>query len=409
MFLVSLFHDRDAREPRATRGYAAVFALGVLTLLGATATLGGCTTGQKCEPLTRCGGDMLAGSTVIEGVTQTEWVAVDAAACMDDVQLPIQPVSLAQQPSRTTTKKAATPATVDWCSNLSLKPDGSLRYQPFFPIIPLKNAHLKVYPDGHYDAHFLAGAPQHMAFSEACRTAQGINFSCAELGRHIKEAIAAESNVTNTRCYDDGEGGCTCDYYLRLFTSQPGSWGASDGVATFYDESGANLPPAPADYCVKGDKIEMTGHNGLQLFGRPNLRTLELQRASCSDGVQDGLEDGVDCCRACRACAADETAPDCCGENDAACAKICQNTCGTCSDGVKSDDEEGVDCGGSCPDFCACFDGIQNPWEEGVDCGGTCSLLCTCKNGKQDANESGVDCGGDCQGAYSAKDAVPCP
>jgi hypothetical protein len=408
MFLVSLFHDRDARKERATHGHAASRALGVLVLLGATA-LAGCATEPTCEPLTRCGGDMLAGSTVIEGVTQTEWVAVDDAACMDDVQLPIQPVSLAQQPARTTTKKAATPATVDWCSNLSLKPDGSLRYQPFFPIIPLKNAHLKVYPDGHYDAHFLAGAPQHMAFSEACRTAQGINFSCAELGRHIKEAIAAESNVTNTRCYDDGEGGCTCDYYLRLFTSQPGSWGASNGVSTFYDESGANLPPASADYCVKGDKLQMTGHNGLQLFGRPNLRTLELQRASCSDGVQDGLEDGVDCCRACRACAADETAPDCCGENDSACAKICQNTCGTCSDGVKSDDEEGVDCGGSCPDFCACFDGVQNPWEEGVDCGGTCSLLCTCKNGKQDANESGVDCGGDCQGAYSAKDAVACP
>jgi hypothetical protein len=408
MPLASLSNNSDSRKPRAMRGFAASLALGLLALL-AVAAAPGCTAEQKCDPLARCGGDFLEGAIAVEGVTQTEWVAVDDDACMDDVQLPIAPVSLAQQPSRTTTKKGAGPATVDWCSNLSQKPDGSLRYQPFFPIIPIKNAHLKIYPDGHYDAHFLAGAPQHMAFSQACRTAQGINFSCAELGRHIKEAIAAESNVTNTRCYDDGEGGCTCDYFLRLFTSQPGSWGANDGMVTFYDESGANLPPAPADYCMKSDKLEMTGHNGLPLFGRPNLRTLKFQRASCSDGVQDGAEDGIDCCRACRMCAADEKTPDCCGENDATCAQTCHNTCGTCSDGVKSDDEEGVDCGGSCPDFCACFDGVQNPWEEGVDCGGTCSLLCTCKNGVKDANESGVDCGGDCQGAYSQKDAVACP
>lgn len=410
MFSVSLLTNGDSPGRRAAGGRPAGFWLGALALgLAALGALSGCTAEQKCDPLTKCGGDLTAGATVVQGVTMSEWVATVDDACMDDVQLPVQPVSLAQQPSRTTTKKPASPATVDWCSNLSQKPDGSLRYQPFFPIIPLQNAHLKVFPDGHYDAHFLAGAPQHMAFSEACRTAQGIKFSCAELGRHIKEAIAAESNVTNTRCYDDGEGGCMCDYYLRLFTSQPGSWGAKDGTVTFYDESGANLPPAPADYCQKGDTLEMTGHNGLQLFSRPNLRTLSFRHASCSDGLQDGAEGGIDCCRPCRACEADDNSVDCCGENDAKCAQSCSTTCGTCSDNVQNGDETGVDCGGSCADFCACFNGVQDPWEEGVDCGGTCSLLCTCTNKVQDANESGVDCGGDCQGRYSNKDAVPCP
>jgi hypothetical protein len=153
----------------------------------------------------------------------------------------------------------------------------------------------------------------------------------------------------------------------------------------------------------------MTGHNGLQLFSRPNLRTLSFRHASCSDGLQDGAEGGIDCCRPCRACEADDNSVDCCGENDAKCAQSCSTTCGTCSDNVQNGDETGVDCGGSCADFCACFNGVQDPWEEGVDCGGTCSLLCTCTNKVQDANESGVDCGGDCQGRYSNKDAVPCP
>ena len=384
MFLASPHIDSHPRELRSTWAGKASRALGVLGLFG-LAALPGCTTTPTCEPLTRCGGDLAAGATVVEGVTLSEWVATETEACMDQLQLPVTPVSIAQQPAQRAGKKGVAPATVDWCSNLSQKPDGSLRYQPFFPIIPLKNAHLKIYPNGHYDAHFLAGAPQHMAFSRECRSAQGVSFTCAELGRHIKEAIAAESNVTNTRCYDDDEGGCICDYYLRLFTSQPGSWGAKDGVVTFYDESGANLPPAPADYCMKGDSVEMTGHNGLQLFSRPNLRTLTFHRPGCSDGLQDGDEDGIDC------------------------GGSCGVACGTCGDGAQNGDEEGVDCGGSCPDFCGCFNGVQDPWEEGLDCGGTCSLLCSCKNGVQDANESKVDCGGDCQGRYSDKDAVPCP
>jgi hypothetical protein len=385
MPLASLITASDSRQPRPGRGLTTRLVAGVLALLGAVSALSGCTTAQRCEPLGRCGGDLAAGATVVQGVTLSEWVATAPDSCMDEVQLPITPVSIAQQPTPKAGQKSVPQATVDWCSNLSQKPDGSLRYQPFFPIIPLTNAHIKIYPNGHYDAHFLAGAPQHMAFSKSCRTAQGINFTCAELGRHIKEAIAAESNVTNTRCYDDDDGGCMCDYYLRLFTSQPGSWGTKDGVVTFYDESGANLPPAPADYCVNGDTVEMTGHKGLPLFSRPDLRTLTFHRPGCNDGVQDGDEKGIDC------------------------GGSCGVDCGTCGDGIQNGDEEGVDCGGSCPDFCGCFDGVQNPWEEGVDCGGTCSLLCSCKNGKQDANETGVDCGGDCQAAYSAKDAVACP
>ncbi|GEM_PF-1109190 len=44
----------------------------------------------------------------------------------------------------------------------------------------------------------------------------------------------------------------------------------------------------------------------------------------------------------------------------------------TCSDGIQNGDETGVDCGGSCPNACTptCSDGIMNGNETGVDCGG---------------------------------------
>ncbi len=44
----------------------------------------------------------------------------------------------------------------------------------------------------------------------------------------------------------------------------------------------------------------------------------------------------------------------------------------SCSDGIKNQNETGIDCGGPCPSCETCYDGIQNQDEEGVDCGGAC-------------------------------------
>ena len=76
----------------------------------------------------------------------------------------------------------------------------------------------------------------------------------------------------------------------------------------------------------------------------------------------------------------------------------------TCTDGIQNGDETGVDCGGSCPNACpqepTCTDGIQNGDETGVDCGGSCPNSCpttsTCTDGIQNGDETGVDCGGSC-------------
>ena len=49
----------------------------------------------------------------------------------------------------------------------------------------------------------------------------------------------------------------------------------------------------------------------------------------------------------------------------------------TCTDGVQNGDEEGVDCGGSdCAPCPTCSDGIQNGDEEGIDCGGSFCAPC---------------------------------
>jgi hypothetical protein len=44
----------------------------------------------------------------------------------------------------------------------------------------------------------------------------------------------------------------------------------------------------------------------------------------------------------------------------------------SCSDGIQNQGETGIDCGGPCPACPTCNDGIQNQGETGVDCGGPC-------------------------------------
>ncbi|MCB0560802.1 MAG: T9SS type A sorting domain-containing protein [Phaeodactylibacter sp.] len=69
----------------------------------------------------------------------------------------------------------------------------------------------------------------------------------------------------------------------------------------------------------------------------------------------------------------------------------------TCSDGVQNGDETGVDCGGSCPACPTCSDGVLNGNETDVDCGGPdCPACPTCSDGIQNGDETGVDCGGSC-------------
>jgi hypothetical protein len=79
----------------------------------------------------------------------------------------------------------------------------------------------------------------------------------------------------------------------------------------------------------------------------------------------------------------------------------------TCTDGIQNGDETGVDCGGSvCPACPTCTDGIQNGGETGVDCGGpVCPACPTCNDGIQNGDEEGVDCGGSCPDPCSG-DAV---
>lgn len=64
----------------------------------------------------------------------------------------------------------------------------------------------------------------------------------------------------------------------------------------------------------------------------------------------------------------------------------------SCSDGIMNQGEDGVDCGGPCNSCPSCSDGVKNQGETGVDCGGPCMGCPECY--------SDSDCGSESYGPY---------
>ncbi len=126
---------------------------------------------------------------------------------------------------------------------------------------------------------------------------------------------------------------------------------------------------------------------------------------TCSDGIQNQGEEGVDCGGPCPACETCDDGIQNQGEEGIDCGGPCA-PCITCFDGIQNQGEEGIDCGGPCPACGTCNDGIQNQGEEGIDCGGPCAPCETCNDGIQNQGEEGVDCGGPCPACATCNDGI---
>ena len=141
------------------------------------------------------------------------------------------------------------------------------------------------------------------------------------------------------------------------------------------------------------------------------------QAPSCTDGVHNGAETGLDCGGgSCPGCA---TGGGCFLSSDCAtggCSGgICQPPCTTgaqcpsgvctggycrvpnCADGVHNGAETGVDCGGSSPNCLRCAAGqgcgAASDCQSGVCVGGLCQPP-TCTDGIKNGTETDTDCGG---------------
>jgi len=127
-----------------------------------------------------------------------------------------------------------------------------------------------------------------------------------------------------------------------------------------------------------------------------NLYFVPLQimgPASCSDGIQNQNEIGIDCGGICDACVEicnnnlDDDGDGLIDCNDDDCSDDAM--CPSCTDGITNGDETGVDCGGSCePCVEDCANGIDDDQDGLIDCDDSdCEqdLACTCDHPDFDA------------------------
>jgi hypothetical protein len=316
-----------------------LLVLGCLALASLSA---GCTSAEFCEPLKKCGGDFLAagkGDWGGDGVVRAEWVVAAPASpstaasnsCVDQVQNPTQPPSLAKIPARPAGVRAVEPTTLNWCADLRFSADGNIsvfddgwyetliRYRGWFPGIPLYTARLTIDEGGqqHYEMQTTQLVAQHYELPKTCMYAQGVAVACGDFAKGLdayvtdrlmglsKVGVAAE--IYGTTCKDQAGGdGCVCDYNLALTATTTGPYAVDykklPGEIAFFDSAAS--PPSGTEYCAQGSRLELTGHNGADLFNRTALKTLQFGPATCDDGVQSKSlgETGIDCGGSCGAC-----------------------------------------------------------------------------------------------------------
>jgi hypothetical protein len=360
--------------------------LGKSALLISFAIVGfsGCKTPPFCQPLGANGGPLLKGVS-----TSRTWTVTADNACQDQLQLPPVAVSLARQPPPVANQRPPDPVTADWCGNLVIDSSGNVHeFLVYAPPLPLKVGELTLTLDspndmtrGTYVMQTTIDQTRDLTFSETCLTAQGMRLTCPVLGRKLGDFLAAEANIYSMRCQDPADpmqGGCECKFDLSFIGGPSGRWALQENQTQieFFDMTYNS--PALADFSFTADSSRTDGHGALNLtgsdetplFNQKGLRTLQMEPPSCHDGVQS-IEIG-------------ETGIDC-GAPIAGCPP-----CGTCTNGVHDPNEQGIDCGGAClgilcdpdptiPDAmkkAACANGKQDPWEEGVDCGGPCTTQC---------------------------------
>jgi hypothetical protein len=319
-------------------------------------SLTACQTPPYCPELGSCGGDVLQGGqdTTMDGIVDKEWAVSGNDSCMDEVAASASPVSLARQPAKPAGERPIERTFPDWCSNVTLKQDGTIaqfdafytmlkQNEGWFPTIPIDTGTIMFSADGRYEVRFTQDTAQRLQLSASCLTAQGIALDCPAFAPHLqtfmvdqmqrlKNADIIDGRIVNVVCGASTQGGCLCDYDMWLTGGPRGRWVTKGTTITFFDDQ--FRPPSTADYCVKGDTLEITARDQTRLFNRPNLRSVRLRPPSCNDGSQS-----------------------------------------------RSLGEQGMDCGGSCGTACpapTCTDGFQNGQETSLDCGGPAGTCDPC-------------------------------
>ena len=256
----------------------------------------GCSQGQVCPELGNCGGN-----------PRDKWAQLPfgqetpGTYCQESMHRPPLEATLENQLLPTARQRLPERENADWCSDLIVTGDlmqPIKKHVYWWEDLPYVTGTLDYQPDGKFEAHLTRKAFVDRSYSELCLRKYGYGGNCTDLQAAFEMANVGAGEYNTFKCVANATNGCDCHFNIFEVNTLVGRYSVGASTITHYPSS-PTAHFSQASFCVKGDKIELSGMNNSFLLDRLSLRTMEMVRMNCNDGKLGPGELGVDCGLAC--------------------------------------------------------------------------------------------------------------
>lgn len=242
------------------------------------AVAAGCKQAVLCPPLDSCGGTIPVGDWVL---------APNHPSCSEDLYTPAQDPRLVAAELPAARQPIPEPALYDWCSLLVTGPGTDVvvrapRY--YYESGEVGNATL------HYDGasytlatvrtgHFYLDFPAFCIRAFGATDENGVGV-CKRMEPKLNDNAAMANFYRNITCdpNPNDPNGCVCQFDVFETESSKGAV-LQTSADTLVHVPGNNFPQK-VNFCLQGDRLQLTGADGSYLFDRLGLRTMDLVRVT---------------------------------------------------------------------------------------------------------------------------------
>ena len=251
--------------------------IAVALLLGLSANAcGGKGVAGDCPDLPACGGNPV-GSWKATSVCEIRESAAPqlAVPTPSAVNVPQTPALAGAPPNPNVSG--------DWCSGLVFLPpsaqsNGKLGGASFYakPFASIETTVVYL-ANQTYNYATTGASTETTHFTRSCLNAYGYSPTCAEL----TEALSGQqfANYQGMKCVDTPDVGCDCSYLSIESGGPSGIWRVDGGTLIQFPDNGGAAQPA--DFCVQGDTLTVSGKNGAHLLASTGRRSMVMRR--CPD------------------------------------------------------------------------------------------------------------------------------
>jgi hypothetical protein len=252
----------------------------------------GCSEGPLCKELSSCGGDPTDKWAQLPRGEETP-----GSYCQEIIHKPPIESHLRDQLLPVARQRLPEKAAADWCSELVVTADQNeaiKTHNYWWENLPYHAGFLEYSSDGTYRADLTRKGFVDRWYSQTCLRKYGYAGSCKDFQEAFEKANKGAGEYNTFECLESPRGGCDCSFQIFEVNKLFGSYSKQGSTLTHF-------PASPVDHfsqasmCVQGDKIQISGQDNSFLWDMPGLRTIELVRMNCNDGVMGPGELGVDC------------------------------------------------------------------------------------------------------------------